>query len=60
MGVAVGIGLMDCPFQSANEFWSWVDRCEDSPLDSIWQTDRLISPESAKPSFVLGARHERT
>ncbi|MEM8973310.1 MAG: LLM class flavin-dependent oxidoreductase [Pseudomonadota bacterium] len=44
MGVAVGIGLMDSPFQSASEFWGWVDRCEESPLDSIWQTDRLISP----------------
>ena len=44
MGVAVGIGLMDSHFQSASEFWSWVARCEESPLDSIWQTDRLISP----------------
>ena len=44
MSVAVGIGLMDCPFQDVGEFWDWVDVCEASPLDSIWQTDRLISP----------------
>ncbi len=44
MAVAVGIGLMDCPFQTVDEFWAWVDTCEASPLDSIWQTDRLISP----------------
>ena len=44
MGVAVGIGLMDCPFHEPGEFWDWVDVCEESALDSIWQTDRLISP----------------
>ena len=44
MGVAVGIGLMDYPFQNVGEFWEWVDICESSSLDSIWQTDRLISP----------------
>lgn len=44
MAVAVGIGLMESPFQDVEDFWTWVDACEDSPLDSIWQTDRLISP----------------
>jgi probable F420-dependent oxidoreductase len=43
MGIAVGIGLMDFPFTSAKAFWSWVDVCEAGGLDSIWQTDRLVS-----------------
>ena len=44
MSVAVGIGLMEFPFRDAAHFWRWVDLCEASPLDSIWQTDRIISP----------------
>lgn len=44
MGIAVGIGLMEFPFGTADGFWRWVDICEESTLDSIWQTDRLISP----------------
>ena len=41
MGIAVGIGLMDFPFDGARPFWRWVDVCEEGGLDSIWQTDRL-------------------
>ena len=43
MGIAVGIGLMDFPFDGARPFWRWVDVCEEGGLDSIWQTDRLVS-----------------
>lgn len=43
MGIAVGIGLMDFPFSGARAFWRWVDVCEQGGLDSIWQTDRLVS-----------------
>ena len=41
--VAVGIGIMEYPFQSHDGFWRWVDLCEQGGLDSIWQTDRIIS-----------------
>jgi probable F420-dependent oxidoreductase len=41
--IAVGIGLMEFPFKTASGFWRWVDLCEQGGLDSIWQTDRLIS-----------------
>ena len=44
MSVAVGIGLSELPFRDPEQFWRWVDLCEDSPLDSIWQTDRVVSP----------------
>ena len=41
--IAVGLGLMEFPFDSAGAFWSWVDLCERGGVDSIWQTDRLVS-----------------
>src|SRR5438477_427200 len=42
--VAVGVGLMEFPFSGAAAFWRWVDLCEAGGVDSIWQTDRLVSP----------------
>jgi probable F420-dependent oxidoreductase len=41
--IAVGIGIMDYPFDTADGFWRWVDLCEQGGVDSIWQTDRLVS-----------------
>lgn len=41
--IAVGIGIMDFPFQTMDGFWRWVDLCEAGGIDSIWQTDRLVS-----------------
>jgi probable F420-dependent oxidoreductase len=41
--IAVGIGIMEYPFQTADGFWRWVDLCEQGGLDSIWQTDRIVS-----------------
>ena len=43
MTVAIGLGLMDYPFAGAGDYWRWVDMCEQSGVDSIWQTDRLVS-----------------
>lgn len=43
MSVAIGIGLMDFPFAGARDYWRWVDLCEAGGVDSLWQTDRLIS-----------------
>src|SRR5262245_27019392 len=34
---------MEYPFQTASGFWRWVDLCEQGGVDSIWQSDRLIS-----------------
>ncbi len=41
--IAVGIGIMEYSFQSSDGFWRWVDLCEGGGIDSIWQTDRLVS-----------------
>ena len=43
MSVAIGLGLMDFPFAGAGDYWRWVDLCEQGGVDSIWQTDRLVS-----------------
>ncbi|WP_119419029.1 LLM class flavin-dependent oxidoreductase [Desertibaculum subflavum] len=43
--VAVGLGLMEFPFSGAAGYWRWVDLCESGGVDSLWQTDRLISRE---------------
>lgn len=41
--IAAGIGLMEYPFRTAAGFWRWVDLCEQGGVDSIWQSDRLVS-----------------
>src|SRR5438552_4409924 len=44
MKLRVGLGIANFPFSDARGFWRWIERCEDSTVDSIWQTDRLVSP----------------
>jgi probable F420-dependent oxidoreductase len=43
--VAIGLGLMEFPFDGIGGFWRWVDLCEAGGVDSLWQTDRLVSRE---------------
>jgi probable F420-dependent oxidoreductase len=45
MSIAVGLGLMELPFSGMQGYWRWVDLCEAGGVDSIWQTDRLLSRE---------------
>ena len=45
MSVAVGLGLMEFPFAGVDGYWRWVDLCEAGGVDSLWQTDRLVSRE---------------
>jgi probable F420-dependent oxidoreductase len=42
--VAVGMGIMEFPFSGAAAYWRWVDLLEAGRVDSLWQTDRLVSP----------------
>lgn len=41
--ISAGVGLMEYPFRTASGFWRWVDLCEHGGVDSIWQSDRLVS-----------------
>jgi probable F420-dependent oxidoreductase len=43
--IAVGLGFMDFPFSSADGYWRWVAMCEEGGVDSVWQTDRLVSDQ---------------
>jgi hypothetical protein len=51
----IGLGLANFPFSDARAFWRWVERCEDSTVDSIWQTDRLVSPVAQLESMTTMA-----
>ena len=55
MTVAVGLGLMEFPFEGAGGFWRWVDACEGGGVDSLWQTDRLVSKEPILESLSVMA-----
>jgi len=43
MGIRIGLGLANFPFSGARPFWEWVERLEASDVDSLWQSDRLVS-----------------
>ena len=43
MSIAVGLGLSEFPFSDGRSFWKWVDLCEAGNVDSLWQTDRIVS-----------------
>ncbi|MDA1098421.1 MAG: LLM class flavin-dependent oxidoreductase [Proteobacteria bacterium] len=45
MSIGAGIGLSTYPFSSTDGFWAWVQMCEEGGVDSIWQTDTLVSKE---------------
>ena len=39
----IGLGVATNPFSSGRAFFRFVDLCEESGVDSLWQTDRLNS-----------------
>ena len=46
MTVGLGLGVSRFPFDSAKDYWRWIEFCESKRVNSIWQTDRLISSEA--------------
>ena len=51
--IGVGLGLGGFPFESMKTFRAWLDVCEDSRIDSIWQSDRVVSREPAFEPLTL-------
>jgi len=51
--IGVGLGLGGFPFETIDEFRSWIDVCEDSEIDSIWQSDRVVSRDPALEPLAL-------
>ena len=45
MPIRIGLGLTTFPFSGTRAFWRFVDRCEASEVDSLWQSDRLVSSQ---------------
>ena len=43
MSVRAGLGTGAFPWSSPRAFWRWVEFCEESGVDSIWQSDRLAA-----------------
>jgi alkanesulfonate monooxygenase SsuD/methylene tetrahydromethanopterin reductase-like flavin-dependent oxidoreductase (luciferase family) len=63
MKVRIGLGLTGLPFADAGGFWRFVDLCEGSDVDSLWQSDRLVSSspqlESMSTMAALAGRTTR-
>jgi probable F420-dependent oxidoreductase len=45
MTISAGLGIANFPFRDHRAFWRWVDLCDRGGVDSIWQSDRIISTE---------------
>ena len=45
MTVSAGIGIANFTFEDPDGFWQWVKQCDEGGINSIWQSDRLISSE---------------
>ena len=46
MAVRLGLGFAAFPFEDAAAFWRFVSLCEQSEIDSLWQTDRLVTRDA--------------
>jgi alkanesulfonate monooxygenase SsuD/methylene tetrahydromethanopterin reductase-like flavin-dependent oxidoreductase (luciferase family) len=55
MGVAIGLGCAEFPFSGAATYWRWIDMCEAGGVDSIWQTDRIVSRQPFLESMTTMA-----
>ncbi|HLF79534.1 MAG TPA: LLM class flavin-dependent oxidoreductase [Dehalococcoidia bacterium] len=61
MSVRIGLGFAAFPFSGPEAFWRWVDVCEDSEIDSLWLSERLVSPQPfLEPLSTLAAIGGRT
>lgn len=61
MSVRIGLGFAAFPFSDAGAFWRWVDALEDSPVDSMWLSERMVSKQAyLEPLGTLAAVAGRT
>jgi probable F420-dependent oxidoreductase len=61
MSVRIGLGFAAFPFSDPSAFWRWIDYCEDSPIDSMWLSERMVSPQPfLEPLSTLAAVAGRT
>lgn len=55
MSIRIGLGTGDFIFSGVDSFWRWVSFCEENGVDSLWQSDRLISSEPQLESMSVMA-----
>lgn len=61
MSVRIGLGFAAFPFSGPEAFWRWIDACEDSPVDSMWLSERMVSQQAfLEPLSTLAAVAGRT
>ena len=61
MSVRLGLGFLQFPFSNPNAFWRWVDQCEDTGVDSLWLSERIVSTQNyLEPMSALAAIAGRT
>jgi probable F420-dependent oxidoreductase len=55
MSIGIGLGCAEFPFSGASAYWRWIDMCEAGGVDSIWQTDRIVSRQPFLESMTAMA-----
>lgn len=53
MAIRIGVGFGRFPFEDIETFRRWLDACEDGGIDSIWQSDRILSREPYHEPLTL-------
>jgi probable F420-dependent oxidoreductase len=59
MSIRIGIGSGLGKPLSPDEYWQWIDLCEDSGIDSVWHSDQLLGA-TLEPVAMLAALAGRT
>ena len=52
MKIRLGFGLVNYPFEDGKGFFRWVEMLEAARVDSVWQSDRLISTDNYLESLA--------
>jgi len=61
MSIGIGLGIAGFPFSSAQAFLDWIDLCEELGVDSVWFSERLVSPApNLEPIAAMGIAAGRT
>ncbi|MEJ7933324.1 LLM class flavin-dependent oxidoreductase [Sphingobium sp. AN558] len=59
MSIRIGISSGLTAPHSPDDYWRWVDLCEEAGIDSIWHSDQLVGP-GVEPIAMLAALAART
>jgi probable F420-dependent oxidoreductase len=51
----IGLGMANFSLSGAASFWRWIRLCDETGVDSFWQTDRLISEQPFLESIATMA-----